>query len=89
MIYILWYACPEGEDVDPFVAKYHEELQLCETSTRRSSRGKNKAPLNRDQIDISQTTVLSYNFELKTSREMYANTIKRVKAKLEDEREGL
>ena len=81
-ISILWYTCSEDDD-DPYEAKYHVELRPLPESSRRS-RNKPRREENTDSIDISKTTVLSYNFVLKSSMQMLKKTTDRIRKKLEE-----
>jgi hypothetical protein len=80
IITIIWYAC-KADETDPFAAKYFEELQPLHAS-QRSKKGKQK--VSREDLDVFQTTILSYNFELTKGRTMFKATIKRIQLKLAD-----
>ena len=49
---------------------------------------KGKQQVQRDDLDFSHTTVLSYNFVLTKARTMYKNTISRIRLKLEENMES-
>ena len=82
-ISIVWYTCSEDDD-DPFEAKYHVELRSLPESSRSYGRNKPRREENRDTIDVSKTTVLAYNFILKSSMQMLKRTVDKIKIKLKD-----
>ena len=81
-ISILLYTCSEDDD-DPYDVKYCIELHPLPEASHRS-RSKPKREENRDSIDISKTTILSYNFVLKSSMQMLKKTTERIRRKLEE-----
>jgi hypothetical protein len=81
IISILWYACSSETD-DPLTAKYCEEfapLDRCD----RGKKKREKAPLHRQDIQISSTTIFYYNFELSKARRMFQTTTKTIELKLQ------
>ena len=78
---ILWYTCSSDED-DPYEAKYRIELRPLPRPSRSYARHKPTREENRDSINISETTVLAYNFILKTSNQMLKKTVDTIKFKL-------
>ncbi len=76
LIQVLWHAVKNGQD--PWKGKYALEVLGFEKHKGRKGKGAQKPIWSVQDLDISDTVVLSYNFFLSKGGTMYKKTVDRV-----------
>jgi hypothetical protein len=82
LIRVLWHAVKKGQD--PWKGKYAPEVLGFEKHKGKKGKGAQKPIWSVQDLDISDTVVLSYNFSLSKSGTMYKKTIDRVQLRLNE-----
>jgi hypothetical protein len=82
LIQVLWHAVKKGQD--PWKGKYAPEVLGFEKHKGKKGKGARKPIWSVQDLDISETVVLSYNFFLSKVGTMYKKTIDRVQLRLKE-----
>jgi hypothetical protein len=82
LIQVLWHAVKKGQD--PWKGKYAPEVLGFEKHKGKKGKGAQKPIWSVQDLDISETVVLSYNFFLSKVGTMYKKTIDRVQLRLKE-----
>ena len=82
VISVLWHAVRKGQD--PWKGKYIPEVLGFEKKKSKRAKGSQIPIWSIQELDISDTVVLSYNFQLSKSDTLYKKTIERIEIRLEE-----
>ncbi len=80
-ISVMWYAVKRGQD--PWKGKYYPEVYGLEKK-KKGGKGIQKPIWFRQDLDLCETTVFSYNFFLSKIGTLYKKTIDRIRIRMEE-----